>query len=132
MVDFLIRSYGEDAFAELYATIKRGNRFDTALEEVYGFDLSGFEDEFQEIPWCRKLPPDCRPHSPPAERLEAGRPCNPPRSRNRCHVSLNGDDGISFALIIVIAAAMLFALMAVFFFLISQMMASGRADGGET
>jgi hypothetical protein len=32
-----------DKFAQYYATIKAGNRFDVGLKQVHGFDLPGFE-----------------------------------------------------------------------------------------
>ncbi len=47
MVRFLIARGGEGQFARLFATIKAGNRFDAAIETVYGFDIAGFEDAFR-------------------------------------------------------------------------------------
>ena len=47
MVGFLVELGGEEKFAELFATIKAGNRYEDALELIYGFDLSGFESAFR-------------------------------------------------------------------------------------
>lgn len=47
LVSYLIDTYGEESFAELYATIKGGERIDEALEAVYGFDQDGLEDEWR-------------------------------------------------------------------------------------
>ncbi|HMO54442.1 MAG TPA: peptidase MA family metallohydrolase, partial [Tepidiformaceae bacterium] len=41
MVRYLIDREGEATFAEFMATIKRGTRFDQALQAIYGFDLVG-------------------------------------------------------------------------------------------
>jgi hypothetical protein len=47
LVSFLVDTYGEEQFADLYATIKGGERIDGALEVVYGFDQDGLEDEWR-------------------------------------------------------------------------------------
>ena len=47
MVGFLVELGVEEKFAELFATIKAGNRYEDALELIYGFDLSGFESAFR-------------------------------------------------------------------------------------
>lgn len=47
MVRFLIETSGEAEFARLFATIKEGNRFDRAIEIVYGWTLDEFESEFR-------------------------------------------------------------------------------------
>lgn len=47
LVSFLVDTYGAEKFAELYATIKGGERIDGALEAVYGFDQDGLEDEWR-------------------------------------------------------------------------------------
>ncbi len=47
LVSFLIETYGEERFAELFAEIKSGNTTDTALETVYGFDQDGLDNEWR-------------------------------------------------------------------------------------
>jgi len=47
LVSFLIDTYGESQFAQLFAEIKRGNTTDTALETVYGFDQDGLDNEWR-------------------------------------------------------------------------------------
>ncbi len=59
MVRFLLDRGGEEGFARLFATIKQGNRYDAAIEMVYGFDFAGFETAFRE---AHGLPP----REPPA------------------------------------------------------------------
>ncbi len=59
MVRFLIDQGGQDEFARLFATIKAGNRFDRAIETVYGWTLDEFENEF-------RAHHDLPPREPPA------------------------------------------------------------------
>jgi hypothetical protein len=60
LVSFLIDTYGSDKFAELYATIKGGERIDGALEAIYGFDQDGLEDEWRA---ANGLPPRDTPEA---------------------------------------------------------------------
>lgn len=46
MVAYLIEEHGEGLLAELFRTIKGGERFDRAMERVYGFTLEEFERRF--------------------------------------------------------------------------------------
>ncbi|MEM9775938.1 MAG: peptidase MA family metallohydrolase, partial [Chloroflexota bacterium] len=47
IVKYLIDTYGSDKMAELLNTVKSGNRIDTALEIVYGFDTSELDAEWR-------------------------------------------------------------------------------------
>jgi hypothetical protein len=47
IVDYLVATYGEEKYAELFAEMKTGARIDSALEAVYGFDQDGLEDEWR-------------------------------------------------------------------------------------
>jgi hypothetical protein len=47
LVDFLIETYGEQKFAELFAAFREGNTTAGALEQVYGFDQDGLENEWR-------------------------------------------------------------------------------------
>ena len=47
LVDFLIETYGEQKFADLFAAFKEGDTTAGALEQVYGFDQDGLENEWR-------------------------------------------------------------------------------------
>ncbi|MRS03154.1 hypothetical protein EG832_08020 [bacterium] len=47
MVDYLIQTYGKDKMLDLLQGIKAGDAIDDALQTTYGFDLSGFQDEWR-------------------------------------------------------------------------------------
>lgn len=47
LVNFLIETYGEQKFADLFANFREGNTTAGALEEVYGFDQDGLENEWR-------------------------------------------------------------------------------------
>ncbi len=48
MVDYLIQTYGKDKMLSLLQGIKAGDAIDDALQTTYGFDLSGFQDEWRQ------------------------------------------------------------------------------------
>ena len=54
IVKYLVGTYGEDDFAQLFAEIKGGKRIDSALEAVYGFDQDGLDAEWRD---ANGLPP---------------------------------------------------------------------------
>ena len=43
LVQFLIDSYGQDKIFELLNAFKQGSSYDSALIEVYGFDMDGLD-----------------------------------------------------------------------------------------
>jgi hypothetical protein len=47
LVSFLVKEYGEDKFAQLFAVFKEGSTTDNALQTVYGFDQDGLEDTWR-------------------------------------------------------------------------------------
>jgi len=47
LVSFMVDEYGEEKFAQLYATFKEGSTTDNALQQVYGFDQEGLEDAWR-------------------------------------------------------------------------------------
>jgi hypothetical protein len=49
LVSYLVDTYGQEKFAQVFAEIKSGSRIDSALETVYGFDQDGLEDEWREF-----------------------------------------------------------------------------------
>ncbi len=76
MVRFLLDRGGEEDFARLFATIKQGNRYDAAIETVYGFDFAGFEAAFREF---HGLPPR-EPPAPVETATEPPAPTEPPEA----------------------------------------------------
>lgn len=124
MTLYLIEKEGSEAFAEFFATIKRGSRFDAALQQVYGFTLAEFETEFLAAVGAQ---PSARPTAAPTTRPQQQQPTPAPTSRPST-VSQTGsdDDGIDRLMLGIIGLSVLFALMAVFFYLFSMLLASNR------
>jgi len=48
LVEFLIDSYGQGKMFELLNAFKEGSTYDGALEKVYGFDMDGLDDLWQD------------------------------------------------------------------------------------
>jgi Peptidase MA superfamily len=48
IVSFLVNNYGEDKFAQLFATFKQGSTIDKAFQQVYGLDQDGLENAWRE------------------------------------------------------------------------------------
>jgi len=48
LVEFLIDSYGQSKMFELLNTFKEGSTYDGALGKVYGFDMDGLDDLWQD------------------------------------------------------------------------------------
>lgn len=96
VVSYLISTYGEEKFAQLFSVLKRGSLMNDALREVYGIGLRELEDEWRA--WLG-LPPVVWP-TPQPQGLgeEAWR--TPPR-----------DDGVPWPLIGAGAAAVIGILM---------------------
>lgn len=47
MVDYLIQTYGKEKMLTLLQRIKAGDAIDEGLQQAYGFDLSGFQNEWR-------------------------------------------------------------------------------------
>jgi hypothetical protein len=124
MVKYLIDRGGPAKFAELYATIKQGKRFDDALVAVYGFDVPGFEKQF--LAAAGGSSPQTTPTAAPTARPQPTvRPTAVPQPQTTVTKD-NGGDGISRGMLIGIGIAVLFGLLAVFAYLFSQMLANNR------
>ncbi len=144
MVRFLIDEGGEESFARLFATIKAGNRFDRAIETVYGWTLDEFENEFrayhelptrepataepareQPTPTPEATPEPQRPQATPA-RTEAPEQAGPePTAAQPAAAASTGDDGgrdLSNIALGAIAGGAILALLAIFAFLLSIML----------
>ena len=144
MVRFLIDEGGEEAFARLFATIKAGNRFDRAIEMVYGWTLDEFENEFrvyhelptrdpatpepareQPTPTPEATPEPERPQATPAP-TQAPEQVEPdPTAAQPAAAASTGDGGgrdLSNIALGAIAGGAILALLAVFAFLLSVML----------
>lgn len=103
LVKYLIDTYGEARFADLFATIKGGKRIDSALQTVYGFDQDGLEDEWRA---ANGLPP--RETPPPTPPPAQGQPTGAPGATGGPDTTASGDNGgASTATVIIIAVATL-------------------------
>jgi hypothetical protein len=101
LVKYLVETYGEDKFGELFATIKGGKRIDGALEAVYGFDQDGLEDEWRAangLP-ARETP---QPTAPAQDE-----PTDPPDRSNGSQAGTSDDGGTSTGTVVIIAVATL-------------------------
>ncbi len=97
LVDYLIETYGEEKFAELFANFREGNTTAGALEEVYGFDQDGLENEWRA---SVGLPPRSVPTQPdPTQSEPTVEPDPDPASG-----SDDGGGGVSSVVIILIVA----------------------------
>jgi hypothetical protein len=47
LVEFLIEQYGKDKILDFLRTLRDGATVDEALQQVYGFDIEGFEDAWR-------------------------------------------------------------------------------------
>ena len=129
MVQFLIDREGPEAFADFFATIKDGARFDQALNSSYQLDMAQFETEFRAAYGLDPLEaPDPPAPTQPAQQQPNPTPAvdatRPPLQTSNPGASSN--DGIDNATIAIIGAAVFFALLAAFAYLLSAMMSSNR------
>jgi hypothetical protein len=131
MASYLVERGGPEQYAEFFAAMKAGERFDRALEEVYGFTLAGFEDEFRE---AYGLAPLAAPEATatPAQQQQQAQPTAAP---TRAPISTVGQTGggtsIDRTTIIIIGAAVLFALLGVFFYLLAAMVSANKRQQPE-
>lgn len=152
MVDFLIETGGAEKFARLFATIKAGNRFDHAIEMVYGWTFTEFENEFRayhELPprqpvatpvreqpasTPRATPEPERPQStvPPTTAPEQAEP-EPTSARAAPSASSGGGGGreLSNVALGAIAGGAILALLAIFAFLLSIMLGNRGQPAAE-
>ncbi|MDP1956998.1 MAG: peptidase MA family metallohydrolase, partial [Rhodocyclaceae bacterium] len=135
MVQYLIDKGGPEQYAEFFATIKSGKRFDAALEEVYGFTFAGFEEEFiaasggtgaapTAVPTQR--PQQTQPTVAPTARPAQANPTARPTTAAAVSNSNSGGDGIDRVAVGAIGLAVLFALLGVFSFLLANVIGNNR------
>lgn len=127
MVKYLVDKGGPRKYAEFFATIKQGSRFDQALKTVYGFDMAGFETEF--LAAQSSSPPRTNPTAAPTQRPQQNARTTPTATKAAASQQKPGSDdgsGISTGTFAIIGAAMVFALLGLLSFLASQLMANNR------
>lgn len=153
MVRFLLDRGGEEGFARLFATIKQGNRYDAAIETVYGFDFAGFETAFREAHGLPPRepsapvevatePPATEPPAEPAEAAtEAPAATEPPAAAPAAteqaapaSASGGGDDrfAIGDVTIGVIGGGVVLALLAVLAYLFSLLLANREREAAAS
>ena len=124
MVKYLIDK-GPDKYAQFFATIKKGARWDDALKQVYNLDYAGFESEFRK---ANGLPPSQSGASPTSRPQQQASPTARATAAATPQSTSDSNNGSSDnkAMIIIVGVAVLFGLLALFAFLVSVMMANNR------
>ncbi len=132
MVKFLIEKSGPAKYAELFAQMRKGNRFEDALKATYGFDMTGFEQEFLASAGAAGSAPTAaptqraqnQPTAAPTTRSSGGQPtAAPTRAPAQGSSDENSVDAVTVG---IFGAAVLFALFAVMAFLISMVLQNNR------
>jgi hypothetical protein len=126
MVKYLIDRDGQDKFGEFMSTIKRGARFDDALNRVYGFaGLAAFETEFRA---SFNLSPAAGPTAAPTRGPEQPQPTVAPTAAPSTRITTvtSDDRSLGRGTFIIVGVAVLFALAAVFAYLVALMAANSR------
>jgi len=130
MTKYLIDKGGPAKFAELYATVKKGARFDEALKTVYSFDMQAFETDFKAS--AGSSSPPSNPTAAPTARPQQTQPTRvptavPQKVEPQVSTKDSNGNGVSRGMLVSIGVAVLFALLAVFAYLFSQLLANSRA-----
>jgi len=97
LVSYLVDTYGDAKYAQLFADIKAGKGVDKSFEAVYGFDQDGLDNAWRE---ANGLPARVTP----APTTEAPSATTVP---TLAPVKSGGDDGTSIGTVIAIAAAVI-------------------------
>jgi hypothetical protein len=126
MVRYLIEREGEARFAEFMSTIKRGTRFDQALQRIYGFDLPGFENEFRGAFGLAPLVPPTQAPTQPPQQQQPQPTAAPTRAPQQVVGGSNNDRSLGSGTFIIFGLAVLFALAAIFSYLVATMLGNTR------
>jgi hypothetical protein len=140
MTSYLIDTYGVEKLRELMALTKRDTRFDRALQEVYGFDLAGFEAKFREAmgagsgPAATPTSPQqpAQPTARPTSQAQPQQPTPAPTIRQQPAPSDGGGGGgggLDTSTLLIFGTAFLLLLMAVFAFLVLLYFQNMRRGG---
>lgn len=109
LVDFLLTSFGEQKFAQLFGTFSEGATTAEALQQVYGFDQDGLENAWRQ---SVGLPPRSAP-TPDVDQAPAVPPSPTPEARS-LPVAASDGDGVPAGIIVgivVLVVALLGALV---------------------
>ncbi len=127
MTKYLIDKSGPEKFAEFFATIKRGSRFDDALKTVYGFDVAGFEKEFRAANNLNAQVSPTAGTSPTQSPQQSTQPTVAATSRPQAQLDDGSDNGgIGTGTLLIIGLAVVFGLLAVLSFLATQVLGNNR------
>ncbi len=140
MVKYLVDKGGPAKFAEYFATIKKGARYDAALKTVYGFTLDEFEKEFLASVGSGRAP-TAAPTQRPAQQATAVPTQRPAQQATtvptKAPVSLRetgdtGDDngGLSGATIGIVAVVLVLVLFGIFSFFLMMYFQNQRKGTG--
>lgn len=122
MAKYLADNGGAAKYAQLFATIKKGTRFDEALKQVYGFDLAGFEKDFRAaygVDAPNPTPAPTKPQQAQPTAVPTAKPSNVARGTAK-------DNDLDREVFFFIGGALMLALLAVFLFLLSAMLSANR------
>jgi hypothetical protein len=125
MAKYLIAK-GPDKYAQLFATMKKGNRVEDALKQVYGFDLAGFETEFRQANGLKAAAQATAASPTQAPSRSQATAVPTARAAAGTNSSSSGDSGLGTTTIVLIGVAALFVLLAAFSFLVTMMLANNR------
>lgn len=126
MVQFLLAVGGEEKYAEYFAELKAGERYDVALEAVYGFDLAGFEEEFRT---ALGLPASAATATPGQAQTPGAEPTAAP---TRVVAGESGEgDGVGSVTIGIILGAVILGLLGVLMYLWLLLRARGARSGAS-
>lgn len=131
MVSYMIEEKGTpEKFAEFMRTIKGGQRYDQALNTVYGYaDVAAFESDFKGALGVTpgQPQPTQRPTAAATQRPQTTPTRTPTRTPAPANTGAGDDDsGIGTGTIVIGGVAILFLFGAVMAFLASMMMSNNR------
>lgn len=134
MTKYLIDTYGVPKLNQLLDATKSNTRFDVALEQTYGFDLDGFEQEFMAA-----VGGGSAPTAQPTTNQQPGQPTAAPTSRGQDQpqptaaptrtsraTSAEDGNGLSTTTVLLAGGAVVFLLLGVMSFLLMQILQNQR------
>ncbi|MGD9932351.1 MAG: peptidase MA family metallohydrolase [Dehalococcoidia bacterium] len=135
MTKYLIDTYGVPKLNQLLDSTKKNTRFDVALEQTYGFDLDGFEEEFLAAVGGGAAPTAApttnqQPSQPTAVPTARGQdqpqPTSAPTRTSGVTSSDGSDNGLSTTTVLLAGGAVVFLLLGVMSFLLMQILQNQR------
>ena len=134
MTKYLIDTYGVPKLNQMLDATKKNTRFDMALEQTYGFDLDGFQQEF-----LAAMGGTAAPTAAPTTNQQPGQATAAPTTRGQnqpqptaaparpASASSSGDgNGLSTTTVLLAGGAVVLLLLGVMSFLIMQILQNQR------